>query len=74
MSAARSAATNVAVPALASQLNTNTAAYGEFVGVTGGVRVMALCRNGTFTRSVVMSSLRAPHAVPQTMTRTTSRI
>src|SRR6185436_19557467 len=70
-SAARNAARNVAVPALASQLNTNTAAYGAFAVVTGGVRMMALCRSGTLMRSVGVFRARVLHAVPHTMTRRT---
>src|SRR5262245_33589891 len=48
----KSAATSVArkhdVPDAVSQLNVNTAAYGAGAGVTGGIRVIALCRPGTF--------------------------
>src|SRR5262252_2316299 len=45
--AAASVAMKQAVPEAVSQLNVNTAAYGDAAGVTGGMRVIALCRPGT---------------------------
>src|SRR4029079_6884666 len=36
------------VPDAVSQLNVKTAPYGDGRGVTGGTRVMRLCRPGTF--------------------------
>ena len=44
------------------------------VAVTGGVRMIVLCRSGTSTRSVGTSSQRAVHAVPQMTTSTTRRM
>src|ERR1043166_10140379 len=46
-SAATSVAMKHAVPDAVSQLNVNTAAYGDSVGVTGGGRRIKLCRPGT---------------------------
>src|SRR5438105_4339352 len=45
--AAASVARKHAVPDAVSQLNVNTAAYGDADGVTGGIRVIALCSPGT---------------------------
>src|SRR5919202_3712414 len=45
--AAASVARKQAVPDAVSQLKVNTAAYGDAVGVTGGTRVIRLCRPGT---------------------------
>src|SRR4051812_28762047 len=47
MSAVSTDAMKHAVPAALSQLNSNTAAYGAGFGVTGGMRVIALCSPGT---------------------------
>src|SRR5262245_9440687 len=41
-------ASRQAVPDALSQLNVNTAAYGGGLAVTGGTRVITLCRPGTF--------------------------
>src|SRR5690349_15892285 len=46
-SAAARIAMKHAVPDALSQLNVNTAAYGAGLAVTGGMRVIALCRPGT---------------------------
>src|SRR3989442_7776668 len=45
--AAASVARKQAVPDAVSQLKVNTAAYGAAPGVTGGMRVIMLCRPGT---------------------------
>src|SRR3989442_14035649 len=45
--AAASVARKQAVPDAVSQLKVNTAAYGAAPGVTGGMRVVMLCRPGT---------------------------
>src|SRR5262245_56953488 len=45
--AAASVARKHAVPDAVSQLKVKTAAYGASLGVTGGMRMIALCRPGT---------------------------
>src|SRR4051794_8702253 len=47
-SAAVSVASRQAVPEALSQLNVNTAPYGDGDGVTGGTRWIMLCNPGTF--------------------------
>src|SRR5262245_17182271 len=71
--AASTAARNVAVPAVESQLNVNVAPYGDALAVTGGVCAIALCSSGTRMRIVVESRTGADHCDPQITTSTTSR-